>query len=392
MPPTQIRIGVLATLHGTYAAGGRDGIRGVHLALKEVDYQVAGIPIELVEEGTTGMPDDAYYTAQRLIEGESVDIIVGPLSGNEGLAIRNYALDAPEHTFFNGSSGAQNLTYPLSTPNFFNFAPNGVQAMAGVAQYAYDTLNYRRVITLGEDYSYPHAQTGAFVLEFCQAGGKIPQRHWVPLGESDFGSFIEAIPDDVDAVFVALGGTDAHSFLEQYTEAKVGKPLIGASIFIDDFILNATGAMRDVAEGTLSGSLYAVNNPDEQWSTFVERYREQFPDGQGAPGYFSTTYYTSTKAAILALQAVGGDLSDGQKSFQEAARGLKFQGPTGEVVLDDHQQVIGNTFITMLVRQEDDSLDNKLVKVNSNVDQFLGIGEEAFGAFGVFNSEVPACD
>ena len=57
------------------------------------------------------------------------------------------------------------------------------------------------------------------MAEFCKAGGKVPSKSWVPIGNKDYSSVIAAIPDDVDAIYVALGGADAVNFLTQYQQA-----------------------------------------------------------------------------------------------------------------------------------------------------------------------------
>ena len=48
---------------------------------------------------------------------------------------------------------------------------------------------------------------------FCKAGGHVVTKFWVPIGNKDFSSVIAAIPDDVDAIYVVLGGSDAVNFL-----------------------------------------------------------------------------------------------------------------------------------------------------------------------------------
>ena len=48
-----IKIGGLATLEGAFAALGEDSMRGLKLALKEMNYTVAGKKIELYAEGGT---------------------------------------------------------------------------------------------------------------------------------------------------------------------------------------------------------------------------------------------------------------------------------------------------------------------------------------------------
>ena len=102
--------------------------------------------------------------------------------------------------------------------------------MAGLGTLAYEHLGFRKVVTLGEQYSYPFAQVGAFVLQFCAAGGKIVERLWVPLMTEDYSHILDAIPDDADAILLALGGTDAIKFLEQYRATGKKKAIIGGVI------------------------------------------------------------------------------------------------------------------------------------------------------------------
>ncbi len=48
---------------------------------------IAGHPIEIVYGGSDSTPDKAVEEARRLVEQEGVDILVGPLSGSEGIAV-----------------------------------------------------------------------------------------------------------------------------------------------------------------------------------------------------------------------------------------------------------------------------------------------------------------
>ena len=68
--------------------------------------------------------------------------------------------------------------------------------MAGLGTYVYEKLGYRRMVTLAEDYSYPHSMVGGFNIEFYRAGGKIVQRFWVPLGKRDYRGFFTSMPQE----------------------------------------------------------------------------------------------------------------------------------------------------------------------------------------------------
>ncbi|MCV6602133.1 MAG: ABC transporter substrate-binding protein, partial [Cohaesibacter sp.] len=186
----------------------------------------------------------AVNAARKLIEQDGVDMIVGPLSGSEGLALRDLSKSFPKITFLNGSSAAQDTTLRNSSDNFFRFGGDGAQWMAGVGTYAHDKLGYKRVAVVAEDYSFPYTQVLGFMSEFCSAGGKVPKKFWTPIGAKDYSSIVYSIPKDVDALFVALGGADAVNFLTQYNQAGGDKPIIGGTITIDQSILDSKGPFK----------------------------------------------------------------------------------------------------------------------------------------------------
>ena len=64
--------------------------------------------------------------------------MVGPLSGGEGIAVKDYAKTQPNVTFINGGSGAQATTLVNPSENFFRFNTEGAQWMAGLGKAAYD--------------------------------------------------------------------------------------------------------------------------------------------------------------------------------------------------------------------------------------------------------------
>ncbi|RYY86357.1 MAG: ABC transporter substrate-binding protein, partial [Comamonadaceae bacterium] len=105
-----VKLGVLATLEGPFAAGGADGMRGAEIAIKERGGVVAGRKIEMIKASSDAKPDVAVNSARKLVEQDKVDILVGPLSGGEGIAIKDYSKTQPHVTFINGGSGAQATT------------------------------------------------------------------------------------------------------------------------------------------------------------------------------------------------------------------------------------------------------------------------------------------
>ena len=78
------------------------------------------------------------------MEQLDADVMIGPLSGDESIAIANYAKQHPDKTFVDGSAGAQDTTLKVQAPNFFRFNGDGAQWNAGLGDIAYNKLGWRR--------------------------------------------------------------------------------------------------------------------------------------------------------------------------------------------------------------------------------------------------------
>jgi len=389
-----IKMGALATLEGAFTVLGEDSMRGVELAMEEFNYEAGGKKIELITGSSDASPDSAIRATRKLVEQDGVQVLIGPLSGSEGLAVKDYAKTQPDVTFLNGTSAAQDTTLRNPADNFFRFSTDGAQWMAGLGEYVYNEKGYRKVAVLAEDYSFPYTQVFGFLEPFCRLGGTAPQdaRFWVPIGNKDYSSVIAALPDDVDAIYVALGGADAVNFLTQYEQAGGELPLVGGSITVDQTVLGSKGRTRDFVIGTPSAGPISDTWDNPGWADFVAAYQKQFPDGFPSPSLFAHGYYINTKAALLALNEVDGDLSDGGKKFREALSSLEFETPTGKVSLDERRQAIADIFLTEVIEGPDGGLLNKTIKVVPQVNQTLGVPYEDFLAYGQVGRENPSCE
>jgi branched-chain amino acid transport system substrate-binding protein len=385
-----IKIGLLATFEGPFTVLGEDSQRGAQVAVDEFKGMTAGKKVEIVKGSSDASPDSAVRAARKLVEQDGVKVLVGPLSGDEGIAVKDYAKTHPEVTFINGTSAAQDTTLRDPAPNFFRFSTDGAQWMAGLGTYAFNDKGYKKVATVAEDYSFPYTQVFGFMAEFCKAGGTVPSKSWVPIGNKDYSSVIAAIPDDVDAIYVALGGADGVNFLTQYQQAGGEAPLIGGSITVDQTVLTSKGKIRDVVIGTPSAGPIADTNDTPAWKAFVEAYKKQagaFP----SPSLFAHGYYINMKAALMGLDQVGGDVSDDGAKLRDALSKLSFDTPTGKVSLDKNRNAIADIFLTEVTEGADGNLMNKLVKVVPQVNQTLVIPEDEFMKLGAVNRDNPSC-
>jgi branched-chain amino acid transport system substrate-binding protein len=282
-----------------------------------------------------------------LVESVGVNILLGPLSGDEGVAVANYAKTQPGITFVNGTSGAQSTTMTVKAPNFFRFGGDGAQWMAGVGSYAYNTLHWRKVDILGEDYSYPYTQAAGFIGEFCSLGGTIAQRTWVPLGTTDWSSYVAQLPRDVNGIVLLTGGTDTVAAEKSYIQlgGNPGTHMLGGSSVMDPTSFTVGSALTGLA----GGSPVPLGGSSTEWTSYLSGVAKVYPTAP-ADSLFTTLYYDGMKAIIQGLSKVNGDLSNSQSAFRTALTSLNPTFPNGSVTLDTNRNSVQPAYVVQIVK------------------------------------------
>ena len=365
---TPIKIGYLNATIGPFAGPAPDGTRGVNMAIKEFGGAINGRKIVLIEEATDATAATAVTKAKKLVEKDKVDIVFGPLSGDEGVAIANYAKTVPTVTFVNSSSSASEATLTVKAPNFFRFHGDAAQWNGGLGEEAVK-MGYKKIASLADDYSFPYANFGGFAAGFCKAGGTIVKAQWPALGTKDYSSVVAGIPAGIDAIYAGVGGSDAVNFLTTATQNGVKKPLIGGTILVDAPVLAAKADIQDAAKGTIAaGPVPPADYHSATWDKFVADYAK-VKDAYPSPSIFAILYYNSFKSLLAGLKAVNGDTSNSQKALRAALSTLKWNTPTGPLSMDKNRNAITSTFIYQVVSDGKGGLTTKNIKRFDNVAQ-----------------------
>lgn len=370
---------VLAAHYGGKPSGAKpsDGMTGV---------TIAGKSVKIVGYGCAdSTANKAIEETRRLVEQLGADIMIGPLSGDEGIAVANYAKGQPNKTFLNGISGAQDTTLKVQAPNFFRFNPDGAQWSAGLGDYAYSKLNWRTAAVIGDDYAFPYTSLAGFIAEFCAVGGNVTQRIWPPLGTTDYSSFITQIPKNVDGLFVGVGGAGLISFLKQYQQLNGPlntQKVMGNTFWPDPQLLQAIGTPM---VGAVAASGISADNTSPQ-ATAYKNELSIYPDvKKDAASVFVLGYWSAMTGLGQALQQVSGDISGGQKSLQAALAKQTVDGPYGKISLDSRHQAIFDNWVVQITPPAAGSNvpGIKTIERIPNVDQTFG---------GFFSSTTPPPD
>jgi branched-chain amino acid transport system substrate-binding protein len=337
-------LAVLAAHYGGHATGAKpsDGMTGAKIGGKDV--QIVGFGC------SDSTASKAIEETRRLVEQLGADILIGPLSGDEGIAVANYAKTQPNKTFLNGISGAQDATLKVQAPNFFRFNPDGAQWSSGLGDYAYNKLGWRTAAVIGDDYAFPYTSLAGFIAEFCSIGGSIPNsnRIWPPLGTTDYSSFVTQIPKNIDGLFVGVGGAGLITFLKQYIQLRGAlntQHIMGNTFWPDPQLLKAIGT-------PMVGAVAASGIAGDATFPQTQAYKQElaiYPATQAdAASVFTLGYWSAMTALGQALTSVNGDLSNGQKALQTALASTVVQGPYGKISLDSNRQAVFDNWIVQI--------------------------------------------
>ncbi|MGB7861615.1 MAG: ABC transporter substrate-binding protein [Acidimicrobiia bacterium] len=414
-----IKLAVLSDCEGAFGGFHAQDLAGVGAAFAEyagatitdptdpvagfTGASVNGVPIELVGVGCADdTADKAIEETRRLMEQLGADIMIGPLSGDESVAVANYAKDHPTQTFINGTAGAMDTTLDVQAPNFFRFNGDGAQWNAGTGDYAKNVLGWDTAAVIMDDYSFGWTSAAGFIAEFCAAGGEVTARVFPPLNTTDYSSFAAQLPapDEVDGYFWAVGGTGNIPSIKAFED--IHGPLSPDQVIGNLFWEFDAASFDPSLEGAYVGGFGTaadVNLPGVPLHTgIMETHFTEFPDPGGNPAPagaqahsgFLVNYFVAAKALVQALEEVGGDISDDHAALQNALANLTVEGPYGPISLDENRQAIVDSQVRQLTLSDDGTLTLKTVALVPGVTQDFGGSFSKEG--GMPSRDIPLCE
>src|SRR6267154_1342897 len=403
---TPLKIAIMSDCQGAFAANYEQDIGGAITALAQyagvkpknpnkpsagwTGGQIGGHPLKLVGIGCSNdRADTAIKETKRLMEQLGADLMIGPLSGDESIAVANYAKQHPTKTFVDGSAGAQDTTLKVRAPNFFRFNGDGAMWNAGLGDLAYNKLGWKTAAVVADDYSFAWTSAAGFIAEFCAVGGKVTKRVFPPLNTTDYSSYAQQMPTNVDGTFVAVGGAGLIPFLKAYEQAH--GPIDGKK-FIGNLFWGTPGQFEQLSTRVVGAYVGGAGTAGDLATPAAKNYSNKIigkwfktipPFGAAAPQASSTfTYgfYINTWGLIKGLQAVKGDISGGQKKLQAAIKKTVLPTAYGTIHLDKYNQGVIPVYYQQLY-SKGGKLAVKTVGYIPNVDQTFG---------GTFSASTPA--
>jgi len=368
-----IKIGVLAPLSGPLAALARDVVDGAKLYVDEVHGEMAGRKVELVVEDYEFKAAVALTKAKKLVERDRVNVLVGVILSAAVLAMKDY-VHAQEVPFIvSGAAVAEGITLDKPSPYLFRTSFSASQVPPPLAKFTYDKLKARTATVIADDTVGTIELVMGFARAFEEAGGKVVQELYPPIGTTDFGPYIGKIRRDVNVVAALVPGADGIRFIKQYEEFGLkGKiPVVDTAPAITDMAVLPAAGTAAVGMHASNAYIHTIKSPANQ--KFVQAFRAKTGRDPGGPGEHT---YSALAAINQALQAAQGNI-EAKPKFLEALRRMDLEAPRGRIRFDTYQHVIQDVIITRIDKVGDQVVP-VVVETYKSVDEFQGMSPEEY--------------
>lgn len=295
--PTQepFKIGIVLPLTGPYAAEARSQLEGIRLAVEEINARggILGHPIEIYWRDDELKPEVGRVKVEELIESVKVHVIFGHLHAGMALMTNEYA---KERKFWFFAMSMQTEKFNMKDvigPYSFRYFMSTPECARTVATYLITTLGAKRIYIVAADYAYGWSLRDQWIKVAEEHGVQIVGIDLVPVGTTDFSSYITKILAAKPDIVASLNfGSDFVNFVKQahaYGLDKLGIKIATASITLSMARGAGPEAMQNVY-GCIQ-YYYEVENLIPEAKEFNEKFIKYFgypPDSYAEAAYSIT--------------------------------------------------------------------------------------------------------
>jgi branched-chain amino acid transport system substrate-binding protein len=301
-----------------------------------------------------GCGDDTAATAlketRRLMQQLNADVMLGPLSGDEAVAISQWARTRPTKTVIIGTAASQDPTMQIAPTNVFRYFGDGAQWNAGIGEILYKKWGWRNVAIMMDDYSFAWTSAAGFITDFCASGGRVTKKVFPPLNTTDYSSYVRQLPapDDVDGYFWVVGGTGTAASLTAFEQAY--GPLKARQHSGNLFLWFLTGAaVAPKLRGAYIGGFGIAPGLKTAAATTYRAQMAKIYPKIPAEDSFTLNYYRGAHALVVGLQRSNGRVGAAlQRALPRSIDDPYQVSSGGRVRLDSRRQAIQDQWMMQI--------------------------------------------
>ena len=330
-----VKIGAINSLSGPTAINETVIRDAITMAVDEINASggVLGKQLDLLAEDGASEPTVFAEKAEKLISSDCVAAVFCGYTSASRKAMLPVFEDNNALLYYGqqyeGLEASKNVFYTGATTN---------QQIIPALDYLKDQ-GVKSLYLVGSDYVFPRT-SNAIVKAYAAANGiEILGEDYTPLGSTDFSTIVNKVRTaNADAVFNTLNGDSNVAFFREYTNAGLkaaDMPVMSVSIAEEE--VAGIGAQNIAGQLTSWNYYQTVDSPEN--TKFVADYKAKY----GADKPTSDPMEAAYTSVYLWKNTVEKADSFAVADIQDAAGGVSFAAPEGEVVINGDNHHISKT-------------------------------------------------
>ena len=321
--PEILRVGVILPLSGPNQAAGEAALKGIELALADLNEPSEG-RIELLVRDSAGDPETAARLLAELYRDEKAVAAIGGLSAAEARALAQVA-DAEEKILMLPSIGDQRLE--ASSKHVYRLSVSDAEIGSKLASFAKQDLRTTTAMVLAQDERFAETMSEGFQPTFENLKGDFLGRIDASAQGEDLAPALEEVRAKAPGVVVLNGdGLWLEETVQKLKDASFKGKILAPQSFANPATLESMGSRA-------RGVLFAYSPIDanrEQGQAFIEKYTSAHGE---APSHLAAEGYDSLQ--VLANAAVGRPAlaSELRRGLRDAIK--EYPGVTGSLEFND---------------------------------------------------------
>ncbi len=328
-----VKIGFSSPLTGGQASAGKDNLRGVQMAVEELNKKglvIGGnkIKFEIMAEDDQADPKSGVQVAQKLVDA-GVKGVMGPY--NSGVAI-------PASRVYNDAGivmatvGSNPKITLQGFPYVFRIGANDSQLGGKMALYAAREMKLKKVAVIDDRTSYGQGVAEEYMKAAKANGTDIIAREYTNDKASDFNAILTSIKaKHPDGIFYGGYFTQAAAMARQMHQLDINVYLLGGDAICDAEMGKLGGsAVGAHVYCTQGGSILAAQTAGKAFSAnYLKQYNTK-------PMTYAVSFYDGMMAIADAMTKAN---SVEPKQYMPALAAIKYKGVTGVYEFDSNHDL-----------------------------------------------------
>lgn len=337
-----IKIGVFEPFTGASASGGELTTEGIDLAFEEVP-EVLGRKIQLVKVDNKSDQVEASNAAQRLVDKDKVNAVIGSYGSSLSIAGGDVFKDAKVPAV-----GCSPTNPAVTKDNPFYFRVCFIDPFQGtvMAKFASENLEAKTAATIkdiSQDYSVGLIKFFNDAFKEINGEDAIVAEASYKTGDQDFTSQLNNIKQtNPDVIFCPGNYGECALIIKQARDLGIECPILGGDTWESPDFIEIGG--ENINKEVYFSSHFTYEQPVNDVSKeFLEKYKAKFGKEANA---FAALGYDAYMVIIDAIERAGS--ADPEAIRDALAETANFIGATGTITLDAEGDAVKSAVVNQV--------------------------------------------